>query len=125
MDLNGAPTPLLSSGFDLVQRAIPFTNGVPFAVNVELGLFFFGNDSTGYGQSPTYNYTGSIDFSDTATLTQVLVTDSNGNPIPGETVTTAAGAILPVSPLNSPEPGFLLPLAILAAIGFGMRRRFV
>lgn len=61
-------------------------------------------------------YDGTCDFSSTATLSQILVVDANGNPVSGVTFTSASGTVYPV-----PEP------APLAGLGLGalalLRRR--
>ena len=65
---------------------------------------------------------GSANFADTVQLNEILVTDANGNPIPGITLTSQDGYSYPLAPANTPEPFMLLPLTAAAAL-IVLRRR--
>jgi hypothetical protein len=65
---------------------------------------------------PAFSATASADFADTVTLTDILITGANGNPIPGITLTSADGYSYPLDPANSvPEPSVMLPLSLAGA----------
>ena len=59
----------------------------------------------------------SSDFADTVKLTEVLVTDSTGKPVPGITLVSQDGYKYPLAPANTvPEPSMLVPLALGGAL---------
>ena len=73
--------------------------------------------------------TAVANFLDTATLTEVLVFDADGNPIPGVTISAASGTAYPLAgagppsppppppgPVAVPEP----PALALISLGLGM-----
>jgi hypothetical protein len=75
------------------------------------------------GSSGLLNGGFTSDFADTVQLTEVLVTDSNGNPVPDITLTSQDGYNYPLAPANAvPEPFMLIPLALGGAL-IALRRR--
>lgn len=72
------------------------------------------------------NYSGTSDFSFTATLAGIQVVDAAGNPVSGWTVTSGSGTVYPkITPAATPEPGvttFLLATGIPASL-LAIRRR--
>ncbi|HWF09927.1 MAG TPA: hypothetical protein VG297_15775 [Bryobacteraceae bacterium] len=66
-------------------------------------------------------------FGSTIHLTDVLVTDANGNPIPGVTISSTSGFDYPLDSANlvAPEPAGLplVAMGILAAAGLWKRFR--
>ena len=66
------------------------------------------------------------DFGSTIHITDLLVTDSNGNPIPGVTVHSDSGYVYPLDPANGgtavPEPGTIGLMAV-ALLGLAQMRR--
>ncbi len=68
----------------------------------------------------------SADFGSTIQLTSILVTDANGNPIPGITLNSDSGFQYPLDPNNqvAPEPAGLPILAMTMLAGAGLFRRF-
>lgn len=66
-----------------------------------------------------YTGTANADFGSTIALSEILITDADGNPIPGATITAESGNQYPLSPLNDapsqvPEP------ASLGLVGAGL-----
>ena len=65
-------------------------------------------------------------FGDTATLTEILVFDADGNLIPDVTITSASGTIYPLTVgggVALPEPATLLLVTAGAVALLGSRRR--
>lgn len=57
--------------------------------------------------------TSSADFADTVQLTDVLITDSNGHPVQGISLTSQDGYAYPLDHSNVvPEPSMLFPIVI-------------
>ncbi|MCW3051653.1 MAG: hypothetical protein JWN14_823 [Chthonomonadales bacterium] len=72
------------------------------------------------------NYSGTSDFSSTATLAGIQVVDAAGNPVSGWTVTSGSGTVYPmITPADTPEPGvtaLLLSAGVPASL-LALRRR--
>jgi hypothetical protein len=88
----------------------------PQSVNVQFSTQFdvaLNNGTVPDGST----ITGTSDFSDTLTLTNIIVTDANGNPVSGVTVTSSSGTQYPV---NVPEPA---SLSLMAAAALGLLAR--
>jgi hypothetical protein len=65
----------------------------------------------------------SANFADTVTLTDILITDANGNPIPGITLTSEDAYSYPLDPRNAvPEPSLLVPLCLGVCVILCRRR---
>ena len=73
-----------------------------------------------YPESDTDGSTdsGYSDFSDTATLSQIVVVDSHGNPVSGVTISSASGTVYPV-----PEPASIACMIPVAIFSITRRRR--
>lgn len=86
---------------EVVSLEAPFEFGQPLSLSFDL----FANISVFDSTFPFYyDFSASVDFENSATLTTMLVTDTNGVPIPGVSVLAESGTAYPVSPLNAPIP---------------------
>jgi len=151
--VTASPDPDLTSSFcanlnlpqgqgigQLTDTCVQAGQGVPPTFTLTYSGLAFGTtidptltlDATVYtpNQSPSgsalINGTASANFGDTVTLTDLLITDSNGNPIPGITLTSQDGNSYPLDPANAvPEPSVLVPLSLVGLfVGLCSRRRF-
>jgi hypothetical protein len=91
-------------------------SGLAFGTTIDPTLLL---DAAVYtpNQSPSgsalINGSASAHFGDTVTLTDFLITDSNGNPIPGITLTSQDGYSYPLDAANAvPEPSMLILLVV-------------
>jgi len=129
VDIDGAPgdaffdfdpgpidTVWATKDFD-INGITPQTIHVQFSDQVVLNTF----DLTD-GQ----DYSGTSDFSSTATLAGIQVVDAAGNPVTGWTVTSGSGTVYPmITPAATPEPGvtaLLLGAGVPASL-LALRRR--
>ena len=66
-----------------------------------------------------------VNFDNSVHLASILVTDENGNPIRGISITSQAGVVYPLDPRNSavPEPAWLAPVGLLALAVLARFRR--
>jgi PEP-CTERM motif len=103
---------------------LSFQFGVPFTIRF--------TDTVQADYSVTDDSQGTIgsaaaDFSNTAILTGVTITDAFGNPVPGALITSDAGVQFPLpssdgGSTSTPEPGSLaLVMAALVAVGVARR----
>jgi len=64
-----------------------------------------------------------VDFYSTVHLTDMLVTDSNGKPIPGVSIQSDSGFQYPLDPFDSaPEPGRMGAVGVAALLLIRRRR---
>src|SRR5262249_25427564 len=121
------PGQSVPSTFVLTYAQLPF--GGP--VNPTITISAFGNvnpiavSQVGTSADTIINGEVHVHFGSTVHLTDVLVTDANGSPIPGVTIDSQGGFIYPLDAANStPEPGGLAAagLACLMALGIARRR---
>jgi hypothetical protein len=124
----GSPDPDVvweSNGPHTEIWTVPVTPGVPKDMTIFFGTSIKSQDAL---LVDPYDFTGTVDFSQTATLTEILITDSSGVPIPGATLTAASGTDYPLSPLNSipiPAAVWLFSSGLLGLIGISRRRKTV
>jgi hypothetical protein len=107
---------------DLTYSHLLFGSG-PITPTLELDALVNPLHPTPTG--PAFTASASADYADTVTLTDVLITDANGIPIPGITLTSRDGYSYPLDPANVPEPSSLIPCALLGPCIFLYRRRRV
>jgi hypothetical protein len=93
-------------------------SNLTYGVLTDVSLAFSASAYVNPGvSSGLLNGSASAEFADTVQLTQVLITDANGNPVPGITLTSEDGYSYPLAGANTvPEPSMLLPLALGAAV---------
>jgi len=93
-------------------------SNLTYGVLNDLSLAFSASSYVNPGVSTGLLMGGSsAEFADTVQLTEVLVTDANGNPVPGISLTSQDGYSYPLAAANTvPEPFMLLPLALGAAL---------
>jgi hypothetical protein len=115
--------------FDLNYANLPF--GGPIDPSLFIGTFglIFPIYSADVASIGSNRFSGNLDaeFGSTVHLQSLLVTDANGKPIPGVTVSSQSGFNYPLDPsnvANVPEPsGFSSIAAALFAIVAHFRRR--
>lgn len=96
-------------------------NGItPQTINVQFSdqvVFDLSNLTDGQ------NYSGTSDFSSTATLAGIQVVDASGKPVSGWTVTSGSGTVYPLLQ-DTPEPGVTaLLFSLTLPASFLLRRR--
>jgi hypothetical protein len=106
---------ITTSGTTNLVLYIPFGFGAPedFQESLVADVINYG----GAAEMVPFSYSGYANFADTVTLTDVEVTDSSGNPIPGVSIESESGTVYPLSALNAvatPESGTLV------LVGFGL-----
>jgi hypothetical protein len=111
---------LLSNPISLID---PFTGQIVPGVDVFLRSTSFAIAS-GFDPVTSEQITrAAAVFGDTATLTQILVLDANGNPMSGVTITSASGTVYPLAvppaPSAVPEPATLPLIAVSFAMLVG------
>lgn len=117
------------STFTLTYADLPFGGPIDPTVTIFAEGVVEPLDHGQEGTAADTIISGSLhsDFGDTVTLSSLLVTDANGNPIPGITIDSQSGFDYPVAPGNlaTPEPAGLAiaGLGFLAAVGFLRRKR--
>ena len=121
----GQTTP---SQFTLTYSQLPFGQAVTPTINVEALGIVFGLDPSlvGTADDTIINANVDVDFGSTVELSSVLITDANGTPIPGVTISSQDGYTYPLNAANvaTPEPGSLPALTLaLAAMAFVLARR--
>jgi len=113
--------PLPASGTVTVNM-IPWVLGSPFQYEFILDATAAVIPNTIGAQGYIVgNSSASTDFSNTAQLIAVIPVDANGNQVPGTTITSASGLVVP---LATPEPSTTALMAAgLALLGFSVRTR--
>lgn len=109
---------------------LTYTNlafGAPIDPTIDIqatGLItpIFTEDIPAIGDSTLTGGLG-VNFDNSVHLVSILVTDENGNPIRGVSITSQEGVEYPLDPRNSavPEPAWLSPLGLLTLV---VLRRF-
>lgn len=97
-------------------------NDVAFNLYTELTLM---DDGPGSMLPEPYSINPIIDFSNTATLSDILITDDQGLPINGATIIAESGFAYPVSNLNAvpvPAAVWLFSSGLLGLIGVTRRK---
>jgi len=95
-----------TQSYTLISDERQFDAGVPYNWIVQLFAF---SERTTSGASLTG--TAIADILHTATIVSGVVTDPDGNPVPGTTYTTASGNALPLEgALHVPEPATIIQL---------------
>lgn len=93
--------------------------------NLELMFTAASYVNPGVVMSGLLNGGSSADFADTVQLTDLLITDSGGNPVPDITLTSQNGYSYPLDHANTvPEPSMLL-LLVMGGVGVLMRKRLM
>jgi hypothetical protein len=111
MGLSGALTD------NLFSITASITPGTPYSYDAYLGYTTDGS----FVSSEYENVT--LDYSHTAQLVSTVFTDDAGNPVSGETVTSASGFDYLQGPQQAPEPG-TAALGVLSLLGgFVLYRR--
>jgi hypothetical protein len=123
-----SPGQTVPSSFTLTYADLPFGQPIdPTLLISAYGLIYpIDPDQVGGPDDTIINGNMNVDFGSTVTLTDLLVTDANGNPIPDVTLSSADGYTYPVDPSNSlatPEPAWLAPIGLLGLALFGRLRR--
>ena len=99
----------------------------PATLNISVSSWIWMRNPT--DSSVQYSGTASADFGNTIALSEILITDAAGSPIPGTTIGAESGTQYPLSPLNgapaqTPEPASLgLVAAGLLGAGAAIRKR--
>jgi hypothetical protein len=118
------PGDSVANTFTLTYADLPFGGPVESVLNINAYIqatpMYIADEGTIGSDVVTAD--AHVNFGSTVHLDSVLITDSNGNPIPGVTISSASGYQYPLDPRNVvPEPGCLAPLGLLALAG--LRRR--
>ena len=109
----------------LTTSAIPISRPIDLAVSIEAQIGFVGLSEL----SDAFTTGGTVDFAETATLSDIEVFDANGNPVSDFTVSSQSGTHYPLSSqvTGVPEPGtaalLLCGATSLAAIRCAARRK--
>jgi hypothetical protein len=120
-----SPGQTIPSSFTLTYSQLPF--GGPITPTLEIladgFLIPLFPNQVGTSADTIVNGALSVQFGSTVTLTSILVTDSNNNPIPGITFSSQGGFAFPLAAANQvPEPAWLLPLGLAGLFLLGRRR---
>lgn len=121
----GQPVP---STFMLTYSDLPFGGPVTptVSINAIANVEALSSNQVGTSSDTVFNADVNIDFANTVQLTDVLVTDSNGNPIPGVSISSLNGYNYPLDTANAvPEPRsvFLLATGMCSWLIVQKRRR--
>ena len=121
------PGNVVPSTFTLTYTDLPFggviNSTLQFNVDGSISALFPEDVPTLGASTITGNM--AANFGDTVHLISLLMTDSNGNPIRGVTISSQDGINYPLDPRNSavPEPAWLTPLGLLSLAALLRRRR--
>jgi hypothetical protein len=106
-----------TSGLFSVPKTFTFTYGTPFGLlfilNATTGTVtpVYGSGCCGYYRTGVGTGTANVDFLDTLILSGLMVTDSSGNPVSGDTFTSASGTQYTANGVvGTPEPSSMLLL---------------
>lgn len=111
----------------VINLAIPYFANQPTDVWFKLDTFIILNDDSYFStpSDPTYNFSTLADFFNTATLSEILITDEIGNPIQGATINAGSGTSYQLSALNTvpiPSAVWLFGSGMLALVGMARRK---
>jgi hypothetical protein len=97
-----------------LKFVVPFVFADPLVLDTSLlvaadpyiASFAFLDGFVGYVEAVRLSASQGIDLRNTAVLENLLVTDADGTPIPGVTVTSESGTIYPLDPANGSADSF-------------------
>jgi hypothetical protein len=125
-----SPSQTVPSTVTLTYSQLSF--GAPITPTIDilalLNLAPIPHSQVGGSNDTVFSANANVSFGDTIQLTSVLITDSNGAPIPGVTINSQAGVNYPLDPANVaaiPEPATAAELGAalaLSGLWIGTRR---